>query len=75
MPSSLELLELDTPAGPAVEAGDEAAGAREPFRAPGGAMLNAFSVDVEDYFQVVAFEKTIRRADWDGFEPHGDENW
>lgn len=37
-------------------------------------MLNAFSVDVEDYFQVVAFEKTIRRADWDGFEPRVERN-
>lgn len=32
-------------------------------------MLNAFSVDVEDYFQVGAFEGTIRREDWDRFEP------
>jgi polysaccharide deacetylase family protein (PEP-CTERM system associated) len=29
-------------------------------------MQNALSVDVEDWFQVGAFEKTIRRADWDG---------
>jgi polysaccharide deacetylase family protein (PEP-CTERM system associated) len=29
-------------------------------------MLNALSVDVEDWFQVGAFEKTIRREDWDG---------
>ncbi|CCW17155.1 FIG004655: Polysaccharide deacetylase [Sphingobium indicum BiD32] len=27
---------------------------------------NALSVDVEDWFQVGAFERTIRRADWDG---------
>jgi len=27
--------------------------------------LNALSVDVEDWFQVGAFERTIRRADWD----------
>jgi len=31
-------------------------------------MLNAFSVDVEDYFQVSAFEDSIRRDDWPGFE-------
>ncbi|MEC3910790.1 XrtA system polysaccharide deacetylase [Sphingobium sp. CR2-8] len=29
-------------------------------------MQNALSVDVEDWFQVGAFEKTLRRADWDG---------
>ena len=28
-------------------------------------MLNALSVDVEDWFQVGAFERTIQRADWD----------
>lgn len=27
---------------------------------------NALSVDVEDWFQVGAFDRTIRRADWDG---------
>ena len=26
-----------------------------------------FTVDVEEYFQVSAFESTVRRADWDGF--------
>jgi polysaccharide deacetylase family protein (PEP-CTERM system associated) len=29
---------------------------------------NALSVDVEDYFQVSAFEHTINRKDWDGLE-------
>ena len=29
-------------------------------------MRNALSVDVEDWFQVGAFERTIDRADWDG---------
>lgn len=28
-------------------------------------MLNALSVDVEDWFQVGAFERTISRSDWD----------
>jgi polysaccharide deacetylase family protein (PEP-CTERM system associated) len=32
-------------------------------------MLNALSVDVEDWFQVGAFENVISRADWDGL-PH-----
>jgi polysaccharide deacetylase family protein (PEP-CTERM system associated) len=30
--------------------------------------LNAISVDVEDYFQVGAFEHSIRRGDWDSLE-------
>jgi polysaccharide deacetylase family protein (PEP-CTERM system associated) len=37
-------------------------------------VLNAFSVDVEDYFQVVSFEKTIPRDSWDGFEPRVERN-
>ena len=32
-------------------------------------MLNALSVDVEDWFQVGAFENVISRPDWDGL-PH-----
>ncbi|MEN6457935.1 MAG: XrtA system polysaccharide deacetylase [Thermoguttaceae bacterium] len=31
-------------------------------------LLNAFTVDVEDYFQVSAFEQTIRRVDWPQYE-------
>lgn len=31
-------------------------------------MINAFTVDVEDYFHVSAFEKHISRAEWDCFE-------
>lgn len=31
-------------------------------------MRNALSVDVEEWFQVGAFERTIDRADWDGLE-------
>ena len=30
-----------------------------------GALVNAMSVDVEEWFQVGAFEHTLRRADWD----------
>lgn len=37
-------------------------------------MLNAFSVDVEDYFQVGAFEKAIPRDAWDRFEPRVERN-
>lgn len=31
-------------------------------------MLNGMSVDVEDWFQVGAFEKVIARRDWDGLD-------
>jgi polysaccharide deacetylase family protein (PEP-CTERM system associated) len=39
----------------------------ETIRRSGG-IVNAMSVDVEDYFQVSAFEKTVSRASWDTFE-------
>ncbi len=31
-------------------------------------MLNAFTIDVEDYFQVGAFQRTIPMSDWDKWE-------
>ena len=31
-------------------------------------ILNAFSVDVEEYFQVAAFESVVARNDWHGLE-------
>lgn len=37
-------------------------------------MRNALSVDVEDWFQVGAFERTIRRADWDGLAHRVERN-
>lgn len=37
-------------------------------------MLNALSVDIEDWFQVGAFEKVIAREDWDGLEPRVEYN-
>ena len=36
--------------------------------------MNAFSVDVEDYFQVGAFEKAIPRDTWDQLEPRVERN-
>jgi polysaccharide deacetylase family protein (PEP-CTERM system associated) len=33
-----------------------------------GQIVNAMSVDVEDYFQVSAFDRVVSRAGWDGFE-------
>ncbi len=35
---------------------------------------NAFTVDVEDYFQVSAFEGGIDRADWDSYECRVEDN-
>ena len=37
-------------------------------------LVNAMTVDVEDYFQVSAFEKHIRRVDWDGMECRVEKN-
>lgn len=37
-------------------------------------MRNALSVDVEDWFQVGAFERTIDRADWDGLTHRVERN-
>lgn len=37
-------------------------------------MLNALSVDVEDWFQVGAFETTIDRSDWDGLDIRVERN-
>ena len=33
-------------------------------------VINALSVDVEDYFQVSAFDGLVSRSDWDELEPH-----
>jgi len=38
---------------------------RQPDRQP---LINALTIDVEDYFQVTAFEKQILRHQWDAFE-------
>ena len=37
-------------------------------------MLNAFTVDVEDYFQVSAFERNIPRSQWEDFPHHVVDN-
>ena len=33
-----------------------------------GVVLNAMTVDVEDYFQVSAFESTVPRSSWSSYE-------
>jgi len=47
--------------------------ARHPS-APDRQVVNALSVDVEDWFQVGAFENTIARGDWDGCELRVERN-
>lgn len=37
-------------------------------------MINALSVDVEEWFQVGAFERTLDRADWDGMASRVESN-
>lgn len=37
-------------------------------------MLNGMSVDIEDWFQVGAFEHVIAKADWDGLEHRVERN-
>ncbi|OQW47438.1 MAG: polysaccharide deacetylase [Proteobacteria bacterium SG_bin6] len=44
------------------------------LHAPIRPVLNAMSIDVEDWFQVGAFEKVIDRADWDSFAPRVEAN-
>lgn len=51
--------------------GDDASVETPVVNAP---VLNAMSVDIEDWFQVGAFENTIRRADWDGLEHRVEAN-
>ena len=46
-----------------------------PFRAEaGGAIVNGLSVDVEDWFQVGAFENVIERDDWSSLADRVDRN-
>jgi polysaccharide deacetylase family protein (PEP-CTERM system associated) len=37
-------------------------------------MLNALSIDVEDYFQVTAFERCVRRDQWDNYSLRVERN-
>ena len=42
--------------------------------AAAGAVVNGLSVDVEDWFQVGAFETVIRREEWDGLDDRVERN-
>lgn len=48
----------------------------EPFQQAGkaDALLNAMSVDIEDWFQVGAFETVINRSNWDSLEHRVERN-
>jgi polysaccharide deacetylase family protein (PEP-CTERM system associated) len=37
-------------------------------------MLNALTIDVEDYYHVTGFESVIQRADWDSYESRVERN-
>ena len=37
-------------------------------------MLNALTIDVEDYYHVTGFESVIQRADWDVYESRVEHN-
>ncbi len=37
-------------------------------------MMNAITIDVEDYYQVSAFETVVQRAEWDHFESRVERN-
>ena len=39
-----------------------------------GTIVNAMTVDVEDYFHVSAFDRIVSRARWDGFESRVADN-
>lgn len=48
--------------------------ARADGRPRDGRLTNAMTVDVEDYFQVSAFDAVVRREDWDGMESRVERN-
>src|SRR5262245_17563065 len=41
---------------------------------PDGTVLNALTIDVEDYYHVSGFEGCVSRSQWDDFEPRVVEN-
>jgi polysaccharide deacetylase family protein (PEP-CTERM system associated) len=49
-------------------------GERAPAAAVDAAVLNALTVDVEDYYHVSGFERCVRREQWDDFEPRVEDS-
>lgn len=68
------------PPGPVAGIGSKSAHAEDPRpqtrldAAPEGPLLNAMTVDVEDYFQVEAFARTISREAWDSLPRRVEQN-
>lgn len=54
--------------------GDRAPAAQRPGAVIGAGLVNAMSVDVEDYFQVHAFGRSIRREDWESWPRRVERN-
>jgi polysaccharide deacetylase family protein (PEP-CTERM system associated) len=54
--------------------GDRAPAAQRPGAAIGAALVNAMSVDVEDYFQVHAFGRAIRHEEWESWPRRVERN-
>jgi len=46
----------------------------DPVRSPSRAVVNAMTVDVEDYFHVSAFEASVPRSAWDRLESRVERN-
>jgi len=64
-----QLSAADNPSSPAVFVPIDRAS-----RQVAGEIVNAMSVDVEDYFQVQAFARVVDRGRWDDFEPRVERN-
>lgn len=45
-----------------------------PLSVKGRAMLNAMTIDVEDYYHVAAFEKVVRVEEWEQYESRVEKN-
>jgi polysaccharide deacetylase family protein (PEP-CTERM system associated) len=59
---------MSEPPGPAAHA------TVKPASAPAGVIVNAMTVDVEDYFQVSAFDRVVPRSRWDVLESRVSRN-
>ena len=48
----------------------QSTGEHQPGNSPPGRVINAISIDVEDYYQVAAFEDIVSYADWERYDSH-----
>jgi polysaccharide deacetylase family protein (PEP-CTERM system associated) len=65
---ALALLTPNMPVSSVSRAMPSEASLRSAYARPDGGVVNALSVDVEDYFQVSAFDGHVARERWDGLE-------